>query len=376
MLRGKVAALMRAIALVLLLFAAPPAQADPLRYICEGAFILRAYENGLTYTTKFSAFSIPPGLFESAPPKSVTDIKWIPGDGISEPMIGPDINKIFMRVGGKVMACDLVKVLPAGATVEVAAAAVENSQAALFDESIRQPVAAIFSQQDQRLRDLLGQDVQSNLCYPAALAQSLAYLRFNRATPFPNLRLGDHLLSTSQVDASALVRALTEKCKTDPIRGTDVRYSQSCPIKILEESGYKAEKVRVVYSIPKPELFPFPSQLIPRTPTVDDIRTYLQAGYALIALTKGASADGRLRGHAFAITGYDYQKKWGSQRIDLQAANPASPAAELGKLNLDSLILQQPEDGPLKGRLIINGPGFTSLGITDWLVGLVAILPN
>ena len=208
----------------------------------------------------------------------------------------------------------------------IAGVSQNNDFSVLYEESfLNQPNFTVF-QRDSRLSDLFDSKGASGLCFPSALAQSLIQLYAYHVPRETQLQLSGLNAGATSIDPSQLVRQLAALCKTDKVRGTSTENEILCTKNLLIDSGYTNSDVSMITSEPIANSMDLP--VVPRAPTIEDIRHYLSAGYAVkigigwYTYNSATSSWKRTGGHAVTLVGYGYNQAWQDSEIILKVVNP------------------------------------------------------
>lgn len=245
-----------------------------------------------------------------------------------------------------------------------------------YSEYYSQPVITAFSQQDIRLSKYFDADGLSQLCVPSALAQGLLFLR---TTNFPNLRVGSTLLSGSTVDSSRLINELAFACRTDSKKGTDIGNAVNCLANIFHRSGYGVEKIKLISELTEASKEQELPEFIYKKVGADDIREYLQKGYAVMAYLEFYQQNPSTQkwenagmAHTITITGYHYRNAWNSKIIELEMVDPARTIPGANPVENFTLV-----EGKLGQETfpILYGHGATDSYFTMVLKGLLVYQP-
>lgn len=199
-----------------------------------------------------------------------------------------------------------------------------TGDAYVFDESVSFAPNFAIDQKAPALSDLFGTD-GSMLCFPTSLAEALIYLEAYHqpkvALPLPGLSA-----DKSSIDPNALVRALATACHTDLQTGTAPVDGLQCLLDLQKQAGVSAGATTLID----------PFKAVPNLPlqtrdvTVSDLRAALTAGHPVILevgwfkLDPATQTLVRHGGHYVGVYGYNYNKSWGEEQIQLKVINPLS----------------------------------------------------
>lgn len=203
-----------------------------------------------------------------------------------------------------------------------------------------------YYQWDRGLRDLFSTGAVSQLCWPAALANEMAYLRQHRQPA-----LGDLPEVARGVDKqNEEIRYFADLCETDRNSGTTVIQGARCIAKHLATAGF-ALRLNVAGVDAQWGVFNlFPGGTTTQRGILDPlkIKADLKRGASTILMigiyAQDASGWRRDRGHYVAVTGYVHQPAWRGDRLELRIMNPANrPDLSLGAGSYETVTLQRPK---------------------------------
>jgi hypothetical protein len=256
------------------------------------------------------------------------------------------------------------------------------TDAGLFDESVLFLPNFSFNQRDPALADLFANGA-SNLCFPTALAENMAYLFGYHNPRYANLALAGLSADGFTLDPNALIRDLSSACHTNPDSGTDGLDAVHCARDLLGKSGYSVSSTLLI----SPFHLNAGPEVVNREVTLQDIRAALKAGspvilevawFAYDAVAKKWTRDG---GHYFGVYGYDYDLAWGENEIQLKVVNPdlvydgARRFALFDTITLERYSAQPGVAYPPNRPFILSGNGFGGVSKRAFLGMMLAVSP-
>lgn len=182
----------------------------------------------------------------------------------------------------------------------------------------------------------------------------MAYFQKYSNPPHSGLALAD--------DLTVAVRKFAELCHTSSTGGTSQRAKVPCIERYLESSGYHGQAFVIGLS----------AKGSPSSPSIADFRKYLKADYGVILHVGWFKFDPRLRAwresgsHSLNAYGFDYDHRWGDEKILLKVANPGvNYLARKDKSFFDTVTLSQLKRKPgvkypSQAKWVVRGPGFAN----------------
>jgi hypothetical protein len=234
----------------------------------------------------------------------------------------------------------------------------------IFDESVIFSPNFAINQNDPALSDLFNKEGKSNLCFPTAFAEALVYLYGYHSAKFENLKIAGLIDDGKSIEPNSLIRDLAKKCKTDPEKGTQGLDAIDCVSSLFTQSGYKLGDTQLISPF---STYPL---VLKREPTIEDIRNYIKKGNPLILEIAWYSYDTtkknwiRHNGHYINVFGYDYNRSWGENQIELKVVNPElnysnkRDSAIWDTITLEKYSSQPGITYPSDRSFILSGHGF------------------
>ena len=265
------------------------------------------------------------------------------------------------------------------------ASAEPQSDQYVFDESVIFSPNFASNQNDLALSDLFGQGSVSNLCFPTTLAEALINLFAYHSPKFGNLKLADLSSDQKSIVPNDLVRQLATLCKTDANNGTDSRDAIACVTSVLTQSGYGLGTTQLISPFNVASTSP---PILSRDVTISDIRNALQAGSPVLLEAAWFQFDPSTRswvrhsGHYIGVYGYDYNRSWGENQIQLKIINPETVYSSNRQTSLwdtVTIIRVAPQPGityPTHRPFILTGPGFGGLTKRGFLGMIIKLAPQ
>jgi len=277
-----------------------------------------------------------------------------------------------------------------------------------FDRSLNLAPPYGIDQNDPGTWDLWG-DYDSDLCFPASLANALIYESTYAPKPAPELALVGMDPAHSRVNVTTLLRYLTINCNTKAGWGTDIWDAGKCILDYYAATGFHKPKVvgymatapgDTYYEVPDKAYYEKGGKWVNQAPTPSVIRKALDAGMTLLLSTdwfwpptddkKPDRRWARGIGHYFNVYGYDYDKNWKNEKIILKVSNPDGDYSGVpnGSPVFDSVTLRRldpstgygknppPLEYPSKRYYVIEGPGFSYPGQFAFLDSMFVMSPG
>lgn len=215
---------------------------------------------------------------------------------------------------------------PANGVIDLTLPASPQSQTdvAVFDESVLFTPNFGINQNDPALADLFDKNDGSNLCFPTALAESLAAMLAYGQSWLSRLKLAALSNDGHRLDANALVRELAADCHTDLHSGTNEKDALQCVLDLWTKSGYGIGGTQLITPFETNPAAP----IVAREVALADLRGALKkkrpailevAWFSFDPVTKQWTRTG---GHYFSVFGYNWNRTWGEDHIQLKIINP------------------------------------------------------
>jgi hypothetical protein len=250
-------------------------------------------------------------------------------------------------------------------------------------ESINHTPVAFAYEVDPALSDLFGKGLV-NLCWPAAVAEAIAYQRNERVPAFSRLQ-PPPVRSGGMPDE---IREFARLCKTDPNGGTGIADGVRCISDYYAASGYTPQvEVIGVWFMGLDQIAP--AMFVNRGHQISDFRTALKEDRGMILTAGFYVFDAvhktwtRTFGHAVTVTGYDYEPSWPDGKITLNVVNSAvkyaakPPARGFDKVEVAAFDNPYPAvPPPPNAHLTIKGSTFTTPGGVFLIEDLVIFSPG
>ncbi len=254
----------------------------------------------------------------------------------------------------------------------------------VFDESVVFAPNFAINQNDPALSDLFSANGVSNLCFPTALAQNLIYLQAYGKTQLSGLRLAGQSADSKSINPNELVRQLSTLCHTNPANGTDSLDALNCTLSMLSQSGLATGNTQLISPFNHDTTLP----IISRAVTIKDIRDALKTGTPVLLEAAWFSFDPRTQtwsrqgGHYVGVYGYDYDKWWGENLIQLKVINPETrydssrQNALFDTITVERVSEQPGITYPANRPFILSGSGFGGLTKRAFLGMMMTVSPS
>lgn len=259
-----------------------------------------------------------------------------------------------------------------------------NTGEYLFDESINRTDGFGIYQADPRLKDLFSAQGVSELCWPTSLANAMAFQKLWRSESFPSLKL---TVNPGEGDYTQQVRSFADFCHTDHNAGTTITNAADCIRRFYAESGYPGGWAFLIG--PESQADPTTARQHPenrREVSVDDLRAHVGNDEGVILELYYEKYDPQAKkwtetnGHYVMVVGYDYDRAWGSDRIDLKIVNPDIDYSENSpefRFDTVSMLKVTPDAGvayPAGAGYFLDGTGFRGIDTRGFVRHLVVFL--
>jgi hypothetical protein len=274
---------------------------------------------------------------------------------------------------------------PSNAPIDLTVPAPTEPQTDLevFDESVIFAPNFAVNQNDPALSDLFNNGV-SNLCFPTALTEALIDLYGYHTPQFNGLQLAGLSGDGRTITPNALIRELAANCKTDRANGTDSLDAIQCVVSLLSQSGYGLGGTQLISPFNNDKSLP----IVSREVKISDIRAALKAGSPVILEAAWFAYDPtsktwtRDSGHYISVYGYDYDRSWGENQIQVKVINPETDYGSSRQSALwDTITIvrvkQQPGiTYPANRPFILTGAGFGGLELRGFLGMMLTLAPE
>ena len=239
-----------------------------------------------------------------------------------------------------------------------------------FDESVNHAPPFQIYQNDTQLRELLPAKGGSSLCWPSSVAHRMYYFQKYRHPALSNFSLPT---TSGRLDLAEAVKIFVRLCHTSTSGGTPQSAKIPCIIRYFQENGYHPIAFAVGKSATGVAASTGAHNEL-RPVQISDLRKYIALDYGVILHVGWLKFDPRRKSwvesgsHSLNAYGYDYDKKWGDERIILKVSNPAinySARAESVFFDAITVSALNREPGiayPPMVSLSISGPGFDKPG--------------
>jgi hypothetical protein len=259
-----------------------------------------------------------------------------------------------------------------------------RTDAEVFDESVLFAPDFAINQNDPALFDLFDPKGDSNLCFPASLAEDLVYLIGYHQPKFSKLLLAGLSANGQSIEPNALIRQLTSLCKTDASLGTFSQDALRCALSVLSQSGYGSGSTQLISPFDQNSALP----IISREVTIKDIRDALKAGTPVLLELSWFGYDSNTHqwssdeGHYIGVYGYDYDESWGENEIQLKVINPemnygsSRTSAFWDTVTVERVSLQAGITYPANRPFILSGYGFGGASTRGFLGMMLTVSPG
>jgi hypothetical protein len=253
----------------------------------------------------------------------------------------------------------------------------------VFDESVLFTPNFAINQNDPALADLFDKNGGSNLCFPTALAESLTALLAYGKSSLSRLKLAGLSADGSHLEANALVRDLATACHTDLHTGTNEKDALQCTLDVFNKSGYGAGGTKMITPF---EINPS-APMVNREVTLADLRAALKKKLPVLLEVAWFSFDPvakvwtRNSGHYFSVFGFNYNRAWGEDHIQLKVVNPETNYGTSRVYSLwDTITLERisPQPGlqyPAHRNFTAWGAGFGGIKNRGFVGLMIALDP-
>lgn len=235
-----------------------------------------------------------------------------------------------------------------------------------------------YSQWDEKLRDLFSESAESQLCWPAALASEMSYLREYRTPSVQGLpEVGRGAAKTTDE-----IRYFTKLCGTDLDDGTTVIQGARCIAKHVEEASLKLDLHIAGLDAQWGAFNLFPKGTTIQRGVLEPARIPqdLKKGTSVILMIGfyGKSGNGwkRDRGHFVAVTGFAHEAAWGSDQLELRIMNPANaPAGTVDGAPYETVTLKRVPSAEAPATDVgfaLIGEGFSDVAKPAFVESIIA----
>jgi hypothetical protein len=263
-------------------------------------------------------------------------------------------------------------------------AAEPATDVAVFDETVVFAPNFTLDQNDPALSDLFSKAGTSNLCFPTSFAEALIYLKAYSNPMFGNLQLQGMSADGKTIDPNALIRQLATACHTDSETGTFDYQALNCTLQLLYQSNYGSGNTQLIspFDLAQPGV-----PILNRAVTIQDLRNSLSAGRPVILELAWFKFDGptkswiRDSGHYVAVFGYDYDKAWGENEIQLKVVNPETnygssrQYAQFDTITIERYATQPGVVYPPNRAFIASGAGFGGAVLRGFVGTMLTVDP-
>lgn len=246
----------------------------------------------------------------------------------------------------------------------------DHARALAFDESYNFAPPEILSGIESELSDLVGKN-GSQLCAPVALAHVFEFLRFHRGAVFSGLGAIADVDGDGETDTPLdRVRYFYHACDTDKHIGTRYRSVVDCMREYISHSNYQSWAFMVgPHAIEAPAGYPLTS--VQHVLRIQDLRYYVSRQAAVIMgvgwyrYNPRSKKYERTGGHFINVYGYNHNKSWGEDQIQLISVNSwvdyrdRPPGNNFDRIRMRKIqVPQGPESIPQDTAFELSGPGF------------------